>query len=113
MQTLTATLPIFPLLKALSAISVAWVMSYCFDPELPKSSSSFIRYLMLVQITCDTIFWALAYGVLFLFISGFSILRFYVDGQTAKEATLFVAGAYLTNSGFNVTMGSSSLNKGL
>lgn len=65
---------------------------------------------MMIQITSDTLFWSIFYSLQFLSISGFGIVRFGVTREHAKLATMFVGMAYVTNSGFNVTIDNPSLN---
>jgi hypothetical protein len=61
LQVIQSVQVIYPVLKAASNLAVLYVMAQCYKPE--KLSTTFIRYLMMIQITCDTLFWAIFYSL--------------------------------------------------
>jgi hypothetical protein len=92
----------YPILKLIYHGCTLYVMSYCYKPT--KLNSTFLRYLMMTQITCETIFWPLFYAFQYLTISGFGTIKFSVGSQETKTISLLICAAYITTSGYFVTV---------
>jgi DNA-binding sugar fermentation-stimulating protein len=99
---------IYPLLKFTFHVSTCQMLSLCY--QNCQISSTYIRYLMMVQITCETIFWSIFYAFQYLTISGFGITRFFVGNEEAKVTTMLIVTAYISCSGYYVTIDSPVIN---
>ena len=99
---------IYPLLKFIFHISTIQILAQCFEPTF--INTTYNRYLMMVQITCETVFWSIFYAFQFLTISGFGITRFYAGQEEAKITSILIAVAYISCSGYYVTIDSRIIN---
>ena len=109
MQFLQPLFVIYPILMFINSYCTLYIMSMCYNSK--KLSGTFVRYLMMTQITCQTIFWALFYCFQYLVISGYGTMRFQVGGQEAKITSILIGTAYIVSSGYFVTIDQPLINE--
>ena len=68
---------VYPMLKLVSHASVLYLMGICYQED--HINPTLIRYLMMVNITSETIFWSLFYAIQYLTVSGYGNVHWSVS----------------------------------
>ena len=84
-------------------------MSVCiYSPESAKSWV--MKYIMTIIITSETIFWSLFIGFQYLSSFGVGTVMFDLSNEHAKMSMIMIIWAYITHSGYYVSVDSVFFN---
>lgn len=72
---------IYPLLKFGTSISVLLMMRDCKGGPGASSASVLSRYLLMIEMTCSTVFYSLFYALEYMSMAGFGIVSFSVTRE--------------------------------
>lgn len=72
---------IYPLLKFGTSLSVLFMMHDCYSDPETSSASVLSRYLLMIEMTCSTVFYSLFYALEYMSMAGFGIVSFSVTRE--------------------------------
>jgi len=100
---------VYPLLKCASSGAVFYNTCLClFYPELGFSWAN--RYVMMIFVTTETIFWACFCGFQYIVALGVGTTTFEFGHLEAKRTLYLIVGAYILHSGYFVALDNSFFN---